>query len=146
MAKRSEWTLIKFAFLCAPAALPMMVLYWSCIDSMFTILIYDLTTLQRLTITRCAVIAEKQFRFFSPWRPSCLRAHPDATRARQTLQITERSVPCVYSRAQMARTARAHSLGVHATFAGAKMPWQKVQMDLSPLFFLCTVASPVVGL
>ena len=31
---------------------------------MITILIYDLTTLQRLTITRCAVIAEKQFRFF----------------------------------------------------------------------------------
>ena len=54
----------KIAFLCAPAALLVKLLYCSCIDLMITTLICDLTTLQRLTITRCAVIAEKQFLFF----------------------------------------------------------------------------------
>ena len=125
----------KFAFLCAPAALLVKLLYCSCIDRMFTILIYDLTTLQRLTITRssCAVIAEKQFRVFrhsdqavrarTP-TPPVLARHSKSQKSLFHAYIVERRWLELLARTRWAYTPRLREQQCHC---------KKVQMDLSKI-------------
>ena len=113
---------------------------------MFMILIYDLTTLQRLTITRCAVIAEKRFRFFrhgdqavcarTP-TPPVLARHSKSQKGQFHVYIVERRWLELLARTRWAYTPRLREQKCHG---------KKVRMDLSSVLLLCTVASPVVGL